>query len=169
MESKVLYIDEYKRRKGIRPMSIHITYKNLNNAELQQALGFLGQQTQFANFQAGYNVARILRQFHKETKTAQEMYKQWSNDFFVKDEKGAPMPANPPTNPLTPFQLLEGKEEEFKKKMEEFLEVKVEIKSHPLKVEDMGQVRLSPAMIVALEPMFEAGSLEPVSQEPGKA
>jgi hypothetical protein len=144
---------EFKRREKV---GIKLTYEQINNAALSQAIDDLSKQSSFANFQAAYNVSRIQRQFTKELKTARDAYSKWADDYLVKEDgkyKAAETPGR-----YTPFAIKEGKETEFNTKMEEFLSVKVVLESSPIKVEDMLSVKITPQQIAGLEPIFDQES-----------
>jgi hypothetical protein len=166
MEAKILYISDYKRRKGL--MGIKLNYGQINSSEFNQSLMLLSAQNGFSSMQSSYNVARIVRQFNKELKTARELYNNFVKEFTKKDEKGNPVPlsegATP--HPYCPWELEEGKRAEFDKKIDEFLKVEVEIQSHPLKLSDLGTIKLSPQHLMALEPIMDLGDLEPAAAKP---
>lgn len=132
---------------------ITLDYKTLNSDGFNQALAVLSNQTGFSTFQAAYNVAKIARQFGEELKIARELYTKWSDEFFVKDENGKHKMATTP-NPHSPFELKEGTSEKFQEEMDKFLKTSVQIKASPLQVHDLGNIRLSPAQVLALEPIF---------------
>lgn len=144
-------------------MGIKLTYAQLNSESLNQAINMLSQQNGFANFQAAYNVARIVRQFQKELGIAREMYNKWSAEYFVKNEDGSWKQSATPGQ-YTPWEIVEGKAEEYQQKMKEFLETQIELNSYQVKIEDLGMIRLAPVQINALEPIFS--DVEPAAQEP---
>lgn len=163
MEAKILYINDYKRRKGI--MSIKLNYSQINSADVNQTLMMLASQNGFSTMQASYNVARIKRQFDKEMKVARELYNNFVKDFTVKDEQGNPKPATVP-HPYCPFELIEEKRAEFDKKVEDFLKVEVELQSHMIQPSDLGTIKLSPQQMLVLEPFINLDAFEPASPTP---
>lgn len=138
---------------------INLSYKVINSESFNQALSYLAQQQGFSNFQAAYNVARIVRQFKKEVTTAREIYQKWADEYFVKNEKSGYETAENPSA-ICPFKIKDGKEQEFEQKMADFLKTEVEIKSSLLSPGDMGGVKLSPQQILALEPILDSSFFE---------
>lgn len=149
MEENVVSIN---KNKGA-PM-IKLSYKTLNSASFNETLGYLSQQKDFANFQAAYNVAKLMRKVQEELKIARELYTKKTDELLVKDEKGQHVLAKTPTS-YTPFEILEGKTEEFGKLLEEFLATEIEIEGRYLQVTEMGQVKLSPQQMLNLEPIWD--------------
>lgn len=148
MDNVIDFIKERKHR------MITLSYKQLNSESFNQALGQLAHQTGFSNFQASYNVAKLTRQFHEELKIAREEYSKWTDAFVVKGEDGKPLMSEKP-HPLCPWKIAEGKEEEFEKKMNEFLSHQITLKARPLHIHDLGNIQLSPQQVLALEPIFD--------------
>lgn len=136
---------------------IKLTYKELNGAEFNAALDALAKQTNFKDFQAAYNVSRILRQVKNEIGIARELFTKMVEQYYVKDETGKPKIAEKP-NPYTPWEIEESKQKEFDAKMEDFLKTKVELKSYKIKQEDLGSIKLTPQQILALEVIFDSES-----------
>ncbi len=142
---------------------IILTYKTLNDEGFNKALATIAAQTGYADFQASYNVAKIARKFGTELKTARETYAKWVDAYIVKDEKGVPKMAAEP-NQHVPWEIKEGMQEEFEKGMENFMKTEITIEAAPLKLTDLGQVKLSPLQILTLEPVFDPAAFS--QQEP---
>lgn len=138
---------------------ITLNYKVLNSEGFNQALATLASQTGFSDFQAAYNVAKLTRQFGEELKIARELYAKWTEKFMVKDENGQPKRATVP-HPLCPWEIKEGMTEEFNKEMDNFLKTEITIKATPIKIQDLGQIRLSPTQVLSLEPVFDPAAFE---------
>jgi hypothetical protein len=137
---------------------IKLNYKTLNSEGFNQALAQLSAQNGFASFDATYNVAKIAKQFGEELKLARELYGKWTEKFLVKGEDGKfKMSAKPH---LCPWEIKEGLEEEFNKAMEDFLNTEITLNAKPLAIHDLGQIRLSPHQVLALEPIFAAEAFE---------
>jgi len=134
--------------------SIKLTYSDLNSEGFADALGELANQKGFATFPAAYNIAKIYRKFNNEMKLAREAYFDWSKDYFVKDDEGKFKAASTPSA-LTPWEIKEDKVEEFHKKMSDFLSTKITIHADPIKIEDLGTVKMSPKQIVSLESIID--------------
>jgi len=138
---------------------IKLNYKTLNSEGFNQALGQLSAQNGFASFDATYNVAKLTKHFGEELKLARELYSKWTEKFLVKGEDGKFKMATKP-HPLCPWEIKEGMEEEFNKAMEDFLKTEVTLSAKPLSIHDLGQVRLSPQQVLALEPIFDPSAFE---------
>jgi len=146
---------QLKRRVSV----IKLNYKTLNSEGFNQALAQLSAQSGFASFDATYNVAKIAKQFGEELKLARELYGKWTEKFLVKGEDGKFKPAQKP-HPLCPWEIKEGMEEEFNKAMEDFLKTEISLNAKPLAIHDLGQIRLSPHQVLALEPIFDPSAFE---------
>lgn len=133
---------------------ITLNYKTLNSEQFNHALATLSNQTGFSNFQAAYNVAKIAKQFGEELKIARELFSKWTDEFVVKDEAGKNKMASTP-HPLCPWEIKEGMITKFDEEMDKFLKTQITIKASPLSIADLGQIRLSPAQVLALEPIFD--------------
>lgn len=138
---------------------IKLNYKTLNSEGFNQALAQLSAQNGFASFDATYNVAKIAKQFGEELKLARELYGKWTEKFLVKGEDGKFKPAQKP-HPLCPWEIKEGMDEEFNKAMEDFLKTEITLNAKPLAIHDLGQIRLSPHQVLALEPIFDPSAFE---------
>lgn len=154
-------VDLQKRKES---QVITIDYKTLNSEGFNQALSLLSNQTGFANFQAAYNVAKITKQHFEELKIARELYNKWTDPYIVKDEAGVPKRAAK-AHPLCPWEIKEGMEKQFDEELEKFLKTSVEIKARPMMMNELGMIQLSPAQLIALEPIFapEAFDSQPSS------
>ena len=139
---------------------INLTYEQLNGFEFNQALNLLAAQ-QKLQVTASYNIARIVRQVKKTLATAQKTYQEWSTEFYEKDEKGNPIADE--ANPLN-FRIKEESKEFFQAKMKSFLATNVAIESHPIKIEDLQGLTMSPQQMIALEPILVDGFFD--SQTP---
>ena len=151
MKENVTSITDFKNKGA--PM-IKMTYKTLNSASFNQTLDFLSAQSNFANFNVVYNIAKLSKKIKDELNLARELYNKATDSLLVKDEKGAPVMAKTP-NPFTPFEIIEGKTEEFGKCMEDFLAKEIAIEGRHLQIAEMGAVKLSPNQLLALEPIFD--------------
>jgi len=163
MESKILCINDYKRRKGIQKMGIKLTYQQLNSEGMNHALMTLANQNGYASVKAAYNVMRIKKQFDKALKEARELYNKLTDEFLVKDESGKPVPATTP-NAYSPYEIIPARLDEFNKKIEEFLQMDVEIQSYPVKADELGSVKLSPQQMIALDNILDVTAFEPVAE-----
>ena len=144
-------VDLNKRKEA---SMITLDYKTLNSEQFNHALAVLSNQTGFSNFQAAYNVAKIAKQFGEELKTARELYGKWTEEFLVKDENGKNKMAEKP-HPLCPFEIKDGMITKFDEEMDKFLNTKITLAAAPLSISDLGSIKLSPAQVLALEPIFD--------------
>lgn len=144
---------------------IKLTYKTLNDEGFNKALATLAAQTGYSDFQASYNVAKIARKFGIELKTARETYAKWVDAFIVREEDGTPKMAAQP-NQHIPWEIKEGMQDEFEKGMENFLKTEITIEAAPLKLSDLGQVKLSPLQILTLEPVFDQAAFSQPEPSP---
>ena len=142
---------------------IKLTYRQINSDGFNQALKFLSSQNDFGSFQAAYNVAKLTRKFEKELNQARHSFSAWTKAYIAKNEDGSPKMAENPSG-FFPFEIAEGKSDEFSEKVEDFLNTVVTIEVPKLTTEQLGNVRLSPNQISALEPILDSASLEELSQ-----
>jgi hypothetical protein len=64
MEAKILYISDYKRRKGL--MGIKLNYGQLNSADFNQSLMLLSAQQGFASMQATNRIDDLLMDYESK-------------------------------------------------------------------------------------------------------
>lgn len=147
---------------GTKKAGISLDFKILNSAAFNEAMQMLSARNDFSDFQAAYNVAKIKKAVDAELKTAREMFAKWTEEFFEKDENGQNKFAEKP-GAVTPFQVKEGMQEQFDAQMEKFLATEVKILASAVKRADLGRIVLSPNQVVALEPILDLSSFEPVS------
>jgi hypothetical protein len=148
---------------GTKKAGITIDFKILNSAAFNEAIQMLSARNDFSDFQAAYNVAKIKKGIDAELKTAREMFAKWTEEFFEKDENGQNKFAAQP-GPVTPFEIKEGMKDQFDAQMEKFLATEVKIGASAIRRSDLGRIVLSPNQVVALEPILDLSSFEPVPQ-----
>lgn len=127
---------------------IKLKYSSLNSQEFRQALQELSKSKEFPNFQVAYNVAKIFRKYNNEFKTLNTLYFDLAKDCAEKDEKGEVIMEGPG------WKINPAKKEIFQSKFNDLMNVEVEIEAHPVKVDDLQNVKLSPEQITALEPII---------------
>jgi hypothetical protein len=142
-----------KAREDKMGPTITIDYKTLNSGVFSEVVDMLANQSQWGNFQAAYNWAKFVRQFNEELKTARELYAKWTAEYTVKDVDGNPKMAATPLQ-YCPFELKEGMTEKFNEAMENFLKTTIAIQASLITVQDLGNIRLSPAQLLVLEPVL---------------
>ena len=138
---------------------IKLTYRQINSDGFNKAINYLSSQSDFGSFQAAYNMAKLARKFEKELRQARASFSTWTKDYVAKTEDGTPIMSTD-SNGIFPFQIVEGKTEEFSAKVEDFLNTEVTIEVPKLTAEQLGKVSLSPNQILALEPILDSSSLE---------
>jgi hypothetical protein len=138
---------------------IPLNYLILNSQAFNTALASLAGQKGFKDFKTTYNVAKIQRSVAKNINQAKNEYASWIKDFAVLDEAGKPKLAANPT-PICPWEIKEEKKEEFYKKVEAFLITKVEINVPPITMESLGDVKLAPNDLLALQPIFDPSAFD---------
>lgn len=133
---------------------IKIKYKTINDKKFMEAIVHLSTLSGFENAEAAYNVTRILRQIMQVLKTTREEYAEMVKPFLVKDDKGNYKLLEKPEL-MCPFEIIDGKKEELKTLIEEFLQKEATLESHPLTLKSLNKVDLSPSQIIDLEPIFD--------------
>lgn len=125
-------------------MGIVLKVKDLNNGHFQNAIRKLFEHKGYPTFGTSFKIMKLAKQVSKETTDFNELFQK---DFADLAENGAPK---------------EGKEEEFKKKLNEFFNIDVpifdsaeEMAKFPIKMFE--HVGLSPVEIATLEPIFSYG------------
>jgi hypothetical protein len=140
---------------------IKLSYKLMNNEGFNEALATLSSSKGFADVRTAYNVGKIAKKYSEALQVARRVYTEKSEKFLVKDDTGAFVQAETP-NGLCPFQIKEGMKEEFEAMMADFMQTEIAIEVFPLELESLGDVKLSPLQVLALEPLLV---VEPVSGE----
>ncbi len=143
---------------------IKLTYEQINSQSLNEGLQALSKEKNFPSFQSSYNVSKIVRKIEKEQKLARELYHGFLKDFVVVDEKGVPQFKK--DAPYGEFDFLEGKKDEFEKKVKDFMTVEVEIHAKPITADDLCSIKLAPHLINAIEPILDLSAFE--TSEPQK-
>ena len=131
---------------------IKLTFGNLNDPGMNQALNKLSRETGFVDFKASYNVAKILRRLTKELGLAREVNQNILIDFCEVDEATKKAKFDP--NSGQPVFLSDEKREEYFEKHKEFLKTDFEIDCEPIRVADLGTIKLSPHELNCLEPVL---------------
>jgi len=138
---------------------IKLDYRTLNSEAFNKALVSLIKQEGFSTARVAYNISKIYRLFRKELAFAREQYAKMVKPFLVTDENGE-FKISEKRHPFCPWEILEGKEESFNTLIHDFLSTEVILEVTPLSLNDMGSVKLSPADLMALEPIFELSEQE---------
>ena len=130
-----------------------LKYADLNNSELTQGLSELAKLPLGAK--VAWNIGRLLKQIDHESKEGRELYSTKLKEFAeltdkgelmqVKDEKG---------NVRAPFKIRDDKKDEFDKFSKEFMDIEIEVKSHKIKISDLGNERVTPQTMGALGPVI---------------
>lgn len=134
---------------------INLTFKHLNDGEFNRSLLRLSKEQGFSNFNASYNVAKLVRKLGKELKTAQEMHSNIVKKYANMDEKGGFIR---PEGGHLPYEIKAENQKPYNEELEQFMKTEVKVEVPPLTVEDLGTITLSPAEINALEPLLTLSS-----------
>lgn len=129
-----------------------LTHAELLNAGLHTALANLMKSP--GETKAVYNLLRIKRQVAKAMQNAAEMHEVITGEFVEKDVDNKPIPHPEPT-PMRPYKIKDGLEEAFNKKMQEFLEVSVELQSHKVNLADFPAFKPTVVELEALSVILE--------------
>jgi hypothetical protein len=135
---------------------IKLNYKSLNSGQFNQAVFNLMSQNGFASNDVSKNLAGMFRQFQSALMKARNSYNEMSKEFMDTSEDGKTQTVKPDMKDV------------FDKKMEEFMATEVTFLAEPIKESDLGQVRLSPAQLLELEPILDPsffGSREATSAQ----
>lgn len=119
---------------------IELTWGTVRTESFQNALGRVASCTDL-DFKIAYSASRILSKIKSELDAADDMYKKLlSKHADIDKEQG--------TYKVRPENL-----ELWKKEVSEFLDTKFVIEKNKLQVSSLEKVKLSPAEILALEPI----------------
>lgn len=124
-----------------------LTFKNLNDPQFNQTLNRLSRETGFANFKAAYNVSKIMRRLTKELKEARALNEKIMAEYVEKNEDGT---TKFDVETKLPVFKSEEAEKEYFAKHKDFLETEFEIDCYPIKLDDLGTIKLSPHEINAI-------------------
>lgn len=138
---------------------IKLNYRTLNSEAFNLALQSLSSQSGFANFDTAYKIAKIVKQVADELKRAIENYQTLVRPFLVTDEAGNYKIAEK-RHPSCPWEIKDGMTDEFNTMLTNFLNREVTIYVEPIKTEGLGQIKLSPAHILALQVIFDPSVFE---------
>lgn len=136
-------------------MPIKLTYAQLNEPALFQSLNALAAEKDFPEFKTAYSVSKLVRRIRNELRVAAEHHKEIIMPFVEKDEAGKAK-----TDERGGVTIAPEKKAEWDEKLQQFLDHEVEFDVDPIKVTELGAIKLSPNDILALEPIFDKSSLQ---------
>ena len=125
-------------------MGIIVKVKNLNDATFHSGIRKIANYSGYPTIGVTMQVGALCKALMKETTDNNAFYQTHFKDFW--DEKG---------------NILENKKEEYSKKIAEFMETEIPIfdkngnEVKPLKMNYISKANLTPAELMALEPIFD--------------
>ena len=144
-------------------MGFKLKLKMLNEQNFMQGIERL------ATFElapkAAYNIGKILDKIRQEHKTAGDGFKKIVGKYCEKDDKGEwkpevqkmPGPDGKEGEVAIPgsYIIPKDKNDVFKKEVDEFLDIDFEINRFKVKLSDLGETKMQPNLLAALEPMLD--------------
>ena len=147
-----------------------LKYSDMKSREFIMALGKCMQNTNYKSTTIAYNVAKIGRKFDQETKICQELYLKVIKAHAKLDEKGNIAPRVEGGKPVpNTYEISDDKVEAWKKACEDFDNTLIEIPCNKINLSDLENAGMSPADLVALEPVLETAPVKPISSAPKPA
>lgn len=98
----------------------------------------------------GYKIARILRKIANEVVVAEETRTKTIMPYVKKDEKGEPI-----VNDNNTYDVIDGKQAEVAKALNNFFDTKITIDVPLLTLKDLEQMELTPKQIETLIPIID--------------
>jgi hypothetical protein len=128
-----------------------VTYGQLRDQVFGRALTKLANCSGFKSPKVTFNIAKINRRVLDEAKLADEVYQKLVRQYCRLDEKGEiePHEGRPGT-----FVIPEERGDEWKAKLAEFHAISFEMDRPRIALEDVSPAQLSPAEVMALEPLL---------------
>ena len=115
--------------------------------ELNRVVNDLSDQQ--LNTILAYKIARILKKVAIEVAVAEETRTKTIMPFVKKDEEG-----NPIINDNNTYDIIEGKQAEVAKALNEFFATKITIDLPTLNLKELEQIQLTPRQIEVLMPII---------------
>lgn len=144
-------------------MAFSIKHKYLGESRFQSALSKLYHHADWANQGASYNVGKIVKECENQWKDVRAEHDKILRKHAEVDEQGNLVKDE---ESGLPFKLIEEKKADYEKAVMELMDIEFKVERHPIKVEDMGKIKLSAAELEALEPMIDPSSLEALQDVP---
>lgn len=132
---------------------IKLRYQHLFHEKFIMALSAL-KMTRFRDFRAPRNVIKICKAIDSEITVARKLYDKEFDDLFAKLDNGERIVAQGDARNIAPFKIVEGKEDEYKKKFTEFLNTEFEIECDKVNGDMILEAKYTPTMLAILEDIF---------------
>lgn len=135
---------------------IKLKLRHLNSEIFQNAIIKMTKTAKFKDFKSSYNMSKIAKQVWMETRMAHDTFSEQIKGFYDVDANGAPLRATPEEVAQTGsiFKIKEGKLDEYIAKLNEMLDIDVEIKCWPVDPETIDTSSLTPQEAAVLEPIL---------------
>lgn len=143
---------------------IKLKFRDIENSGLDKGLSALSQYK--LETKAAWNVMRLKKQVEKRIKEGKNLYLDIVKKHSELDENGNLKPDIVPEvkdadgNIVTPAKFVKGfilkkdEEENFKKAVEDFMDIEVEFKSHYIKLDDLANEKVEPQILEMIEPVI---------------
>jgi len=134
---------------------MQLKVKELNHPLFISALQKLDNCSKYPSTQVAWQVMKLVKNCHELIKEKREFYQKQVKEHTILDEQG-----NPKFDDKGQLQFKSPEDEAaHEKAFEEFMTVELEVKGRQLKLDELGQVGLSPNELEALEPLIDAASI----------
>jgi len=130
---------------------ITLRYSHLFHKQFVMCLEAL-KKTRFRDYRSPRNALKILKEVDKYIMQSREEYAQKLEPFFAKDENGEFI--NKPTD-ISQYQLIEGKENEYRQALADFLNTEFVIDCDKVNPDMIMEARLTPTMVAILADIFD--------------
>jgi hypothetical protein len=146
---------------------VKLTYGDFRNDEFARALSKVMHHTGYKSTKISSDIAKLIREYKKELEIVQDLFQKALKKHAKLDEKGNFEPdKDKDGKPVRgTYCLKEDLLEDWKVAIKEFNATDVELPAHPIHLEDLDGVALSPGDLDALRPLITEcprGPLAPV-------
>jgi hypothetical protein len=128
-----------------------LTYENLQNPMFARSLGKLASFPGYASPKVAYGIAKIVKKVNDERQTFEKLYNDMLKLHAEVDEKTGDVKDN--GQGIAVWKSDEEKKK-FETKMKEFVAIEFEVPNNRLTLQDIGDVKLSPSEMLALESLI---------------
>lgn len=136
---------------------IKIEFEKLSPGPFMQVFSKLTRYDGFP-FKTTYHLTRVAKKIDQQRKIVDDLRMKLVNEFAMKDEKGEFIPMVEDGKPVpNTFQIAPERQEEWKKKMEDFSKTEAEIDLNPLSPEELltHGFKMSTQEVMILEPLLQ--------------
>jgi len=127
-----------------------LKYENFQNPMFQRSLAKLANFPGYASPKVSYGVAKIVKKITEEQKTFEKLYTDILKQHAEMDENGN---IKDDGKGVAVWKSEELKKQ-FEGKMKEFLDIEFEVPYGRLTLADLGDLKLTPSEMIALESML---------------